>query len=54
MVCNGICKIIDLGFSRKLATDPRSGVLQTDVGTFDFKAPEIINRQKYGLKVIWI
>ena len=51
MLHNGIIKIIDLGFSKMLDEE---GLTETPLGTITTMAPEIITRQKYGLKAdIW-
>ena len=49
---NGIYKIIDFGFSKKLAiTQEGNEVKGTSLGTITTMAPEIMNHKPYGVKV---
>lgn len=51
MIHNGIIKIIDLGFSKLLTGD---GLTKTPLGTITTMAPEVIIKERYGLKAdIW-
>ena len=51
MIHNGIVKIIDLGSSKLLSGD---GLTKTPLGTITTMAPEVIIKEKYGLKAdIW-
>lgn len=49
MVVNGVCKIIDLGFSKKLKSE--NDITFTNAGTDYTRAPEITSQKYYGLKV---
>lgn len=55
MFHNGILKIVDLGFSKVLpSTNNESIDYGTTLGTIITMAPEVMKRQKYGLKAdIW-
>lgn len=49
---NGIYKIVDLGFAKMLPPD--SIAMGTVLGTIITMAPEVMRREKYGLKAdIW-
>lgn len=49
---NGVYKIADLGFSKlQVSEDP---IKQTTLGTITTMAPEVMNKEPYGLKAdIW-
>lgn len=49
---NGIYKIVDLGFAKLVPKD--SETYNTTLGTIITMAPEVMRKQKYGLKAdIW-
>lgn len=49
---NGIYKIVDLGFAKMIPAD--SDIFGTVLGTIITMAPEVMRKQKYGLKAdIW-
>lgn len=49
---NGIYKIVDLGFAKMIPTD--SDIYGTVLGTIITMAPEVMKKEKYGLKAdIW-
>jgi serine/threonine protein kinase len=49
---NGTYKIIDLGFSKKLEIAQEAMEIKaTALGTITTMAPEVMNKQPYGLKV---
>ena len=51
MLHHNMIKIIDLGFSKILSEE---GLTQTPVGTSTTMAPEIMRKEKYGLRAdIW-
>ena len=51
MIHNNMIKIIDMGFSKVLTGD---GLTQTPLGTITTMAPQVIIKEKYGLKAdIW-
>lgn len=41
------CKIIDFGFATELKGEKKSGFINEDLGTIGYKAPEIMNKNKY-------
>ena len=45
---NGVYKIADLGFSKQLMEDE---LKQTTLGTITTMAPEVMQKESYGLKV---
>lgn len=52
MCHNGIYKIVDLGFAKMLPAD--TTLIGTVLGTIITMAPEVMRREKYGLKAdIW-
>lgn len=52
MAHNGIYKIVDLGFAKMLPPD--AVIVGTVLGTIITMAPEVMRREKYGLKAdIW-
>lgn len=52
MCHNGIYKIVDLGFAKMLPAN--SDIFGTVLGTIITMAPEVMRREKYGLKAdIW-
>lgn len=46
---NGVYKIADLGFSKQLMEDE---LKQTTLGTITTMAPEVMQKESYGLKVL--
>lgn len=55
MFHNGLLKIVDLGFSKALPnTELESVDYGTTLGTIITMAPEVMKKEKYGLKAdIW-
>jgi serine/threonine protein kinase len=49
LIHNGIFKIADFGFSKQLTEEEANGTL---LGTITTMAPEVMKREKYGLKVV--
>ena len=45
---NGVYKIADLGFSKQIMEDE---LKQTTLGTITTMAPEVMQKESYGLKV---
>lgn len=53
LVHNGVYKIADFGFSKKLDIKHEESELKgTTLGTITTMAPEVMRREPYGLKVI--
>ena len=55
MFHNGVLKIVDLGFSKALPTVEIESIdYGTTLGTIVTMAPEVMKKEKYGLKAdIW-
>lgn len=52
MIHNGVYKIVDFGFSKKLETDTIDEESKgSQCGTYSIMAPEIMKMKPYGLKV---
>ena len=49
---NGIYKIADFGFSKEI--DPGAEIRMTTLGTITTMAPEVMKKQPYGLKVLFL
>ena len=51
MSSNGVYKLVDLGFAKLL---PFQDIKNTTLGTMTTMAPEVLKKEKYGLKAdIW-
>ena len=46
---NGVYKIVDFGFSKQMMGE--DDIRQTCLGTITTMAPEVVNKEPYGLKV---